>query len=65
MTENVLNEYGELPIVYAGGVMCNSIIRESLSGEFNCYFAKPEFSSDNAAGAAILAYEKEKINGCR
>ena len=65
MTENILNEYGELPIVYAGGVMCNSIIRESLSAKFNCYFAKPEFSSDNAAGAAILAYEKEKINGCR
>lgn len=65
MTENILNAYGNLPIVYAGGVMCNSIIRKSLSEKYNCYFAQPEYSSDNAAGAAILAYVKEKNNGCR
>ncbi len=60
MSADILEKYGDLPIVYAGGVMCNSIIRQRLSKKYNCFFAKPEFSSDNAAGVAVLAYLKEK-----
>ncbi len=54
MTDFVCEEYGNLPIVYAGGVMSNSIIKSRLCGE-NRYFAQPQFSSDNASGVAILA----------
>ncbi len=64
MSADILEKYGDLPIVYAGGVMCNSIMRQNLSKKYNCSFAKPEFSSDNAAGVAVLAYLKEKQNGC-
>ncbi len=56
MTESALSRAGELPVIYAGGVMSNSIIRSRLQAKFNCYFAQPEFSCDNAAGTAILAY---------
>lgn len=58
MTERLLQKHGMLPVVYAGGVMSNSIIRNNLSRRFKCFFAPPEYSSDNAAGVAVLAYEK-------
>ena len=58
MARNILEEYGSLPILFAGGVMSNSIIRERFSKDFGAYFATPEFSADNAAGTAYLAYLK-------
>lgn len=48
-------KYGEIPILYAGGVMSNSIIKRRLASEKDRYFAEPKFSSDNAAGIALLA----------
>ena len=63
LTENALEKYGKLPVIYAGGVMSNSLIRQKLAGKYGAYFAKPEFSCDNAAGIALLAareYEKNK-----
>lgn len=55
MTEGVLREYGEKPVVYAGGVMANSIIRQEFKARFGGCFAEPAYSSDNSAGLAILA----------
>lgn len=55
MTEYSINEYGKFPLVFAGGVMSNSIIREKIQSRFGASFAQPEFSCDNAAGVAILA----------
>lgn len=62
MTDKTLEEYGNLPILYSGGVMSNSLIKERLTKKYGGLFATPEFSSDNAAGVAILTYLKEKIN---
>ncbi len=61
MVKNIFSEYGELPLVFAGGVMSNSIIREIITSRFLAFFAEPEFSCDNAAGIAVLTklnYEK-------
>ena len=55
MTEYALENYGNLPLVFAGGVMSNSIIKEKLQRRFGASFAEPEFSCDNAAGVALLA----------
>ena len=63
MTEYALEKYGNLPLVYAGGVMSNSIIRKRITDKFNAYFAEPDFSCDNAAGTAILAAMKGAENG--
>ena len=60
MTEIILNDFGQLPIVYAGGVMSNSIIKKYMTEKYDCSFAEPEFSSDNAVGVAVLAALKEK-----
>lgn len=63
MTELIIKKYGNLPLVYAGGVMSNSFIKSNILNKFdNAYFAKPEFSCDNAAGIAIYAYLKDKQN---
>ncbi len=63
MTEYALEKYGDLPLVYAGGVMSNSIIRNRIESKFNAVFAKPDFSCDNAAGTAVLAAVKGAANG--
>ena len=54
MAEEALAENGDLPLVFSGGVMSNSILKEHLSRRFSCSFGTPEFSADNAAGTAIL-----------
>lgn len=54
MTAELIKQYGKLPLVFAGGVMSNSIIRAALTEKYGAYFAAPEFSSDNAAGIAVL-----------
>ena len=59
MTEKLLEQYGDLPVVYAGGVMSNSIIQKNLKSKNNCVFSKPEYSCDNSAGIAYLAYRKD------
>ena len=55
MTRAYISAYGDTPVVYAGGVMRNSMIRKRLAEEFNAYFATPDTSSDNAVGVASLA----------
>ena len=58
VTDKLLLEYGDLPLIYAGGVMSNSIIRKTFESEYNAHFAEPEFSCDNAAGTAYLTLRK-------
>ena len=60
MTAYLLGQYGNLPLVYSGGVMSNSIIREKISRKFPAHFASAEFSCDNAAGVAIIGFLKNK-----
>lgn len=60
MTEMLLGTYGELPLVYAGGVMSNSLLKEALTKQFGGRFAPPQFSADNAAGIATLCRIKEQ-----
>lgn len=60
MTDRIIKEYGELPLVYAGGVMSNTLIKGKIKDKFNAYFAQPQFSCDNACGVAIYAYLKDR-----
>ena len=54
LSKNLREIYPDLPILYAGGVMSNSIIKNMLSPLGNVCFAQPAFSADNAAGTALL-----------
>ncbi len=60
MTETLLAAYGDLPLLYAGGVMSNSLLREHLTARFGGSFAPPAFSADNAAGIAVLCRLREE-----
>lgn len=51
----ILSKYGNLPLLFSGGVMSNSIIRNDFTDRYNAYFAEPQYSSDNACGIAILS----------
>ncbi len=53
LTEEASIKYPSLPIIYSGGVMSCSLIRERLEGR-DRYFSDPAFSVDNAAGIAYL-----------
>lgn len=55
MTLSLLEKYPGHPLVYSGGVMSNTLIRQRFKDEFGAVFAAPGFSSDNAAGIAVLA----------
>ena len=61
MTEDALAKYPGLPVVFAGGVMSDCIIRESLSKRFDSIFAEPALSSDNACGIAVFAAIKDGL----
>lgn len=60
MTQGIIKKYGELPLVYAGGVMSNTLIKQQLRKKYNAHFADPQFSCDNAAGIAIYGYIKSR-----
>lgn len=59
MTKFALDIYGNMPIVYAGGVMSDKLIRDKLLQKFDAFFAEPDFSCDNAVGTAVFAAIKE------
>ena len=61
MSRYAREAHRSLPILYAGGVMRDNIIRDRLTGEMeNIYFAENELSSDNAVGTAYLGLEALK-----
>ena len=55
MTDNARESFGDLPVLYAGGVMSSRYIRRILAAKGS--FADPAYSSDNAAGIACLTAE--------
>lgn len=54
-TENALQLYPGLPLVFSGGVASNSMLRE-LTADLDPVFSEPQYSTDNAMGVAVLAH---------
>ena len=52
--------YGDIPVLYSGGVASNSLLRQLTPDGL---FAEPRYSTDNAMGSAILTYRTVKANG--
>ena len=57
MTEELLSKY-PMPVLFSGGVASNGRIRDVFNNKYKAHFANAEYSADNAAGAALLAYEE-------
>jgi len=60
ITEKAKEKYGNLPVLFSGGVASNSLLREYLPDGI---FAQPAFSTDNAMGTAILTYRAVMQHG--
>ena len=58
LCSNLLEAHPGLDVVFSGGVTSNRYIAAFLAGKYGASFAEPEFSSDNAAGTALLAYDR-------
>ncbi len=61
-TAAALEQYPGLPVVCSGGVACSSMLRQIMGERFSAYFAKPQYSSDNAYGTAILCHREHTKN---
>lgn len=59
MTKGAVEKYGDMPVIFAGGVMSDKLIRDMLSSVCEGYFAEPEYSCDNAVGVALFGAIKE------
>ena len=62
---DVIDKYGDMPVLFAGGVMSNKLMRGRLSSSFDAYFSDPEFSADNAAGVALLCRKTYNNENCK
>ena len=58
ITKQLTKKYGESPVLFAGGVMSNTYMREKLSANFDAHFSEPAYSADNAAGIALLCRKR-------
>ena len=57
-TQDALKQYPDMPVVFSGGVASNSVLRK-MCAQFQPVFAKPQFSTDNAMGIAVLTWLQE------
>lgn len=61
-TEQALLRYGELPVVFTGGVSSNTRLRMVMK-PLGAIFGSPQYSTDNAMGIAVLTYLAERNHG--
>ncbi|MBR5792633.1 MAG: DNA-binding protein [Ruminiclostridium sp.] len=57
-TRQALEQYPGLPVLCAGGVASNQLLRETMVKTSGAVFAEPRFSTDNAMGVAILTWRQ-------
>ena len=60
LTKALYDKYGQMTVLYAGGVMSNKIIRSSLESD-DRVFCEPVFSRDNACGVTIYSALKRGL----
>ena len=58
-SEQAIEKYPGLRIVFSGGVASNSMLREVLK-PLNPIFSPPQFATDNAMGVAVLTHRHQE-----
>ena len=61
-TRQALEQYPGLPVLCAGGVASNQLLRQTMVKTSGAVFAEPRFSTDNAMGVAILTWRQLHLN---
>lgn len=59
-TKQALERYPGLPVLCAGGVASNALLRRRMTQTCDAVFAPPRFSTDNAMGVAVLTWRKHQ-----
>lgn len=59
ITDGLLVKFPADSLIYSGGVMSNTLVRERFTAKYGAVFSAPGYSSDNAVGTAVLAALKE------
>ena len=54
-TKNARSQFGDLPVVFSGGVASNSMLRQYMQ-PLSPVFSQPQYSTDNAMGIAVLTW---------
>ena len=62
-TQQALVRYPGLPVLCAGGVASNQLLRQRMTKACGAVFAEPRFSTDNAMGVAILTWRIHSKEG--
>lgn len=63
VTDQVREQYPDIPVLCSGGVASNRLIRERLTQTADAVFAPSRYSTDNALGVAVLTYRALKGGG--
>ena len=58
-TEKARKEWGDLPVVFSGGVSSNRQLRRTMV-HLGAVFGEPRYSTDNAMGVAVLTHLAEE-----
>lgn len=58
-TENAIQKYPGVPVVFSGGVSSNRMLRKIMA-PVAPVFAEPRYSTDNALGTAVLTYRMQE-----
>lgn len=58
LTKNAVVRFPDLPLLFAGGVMSCRRMKDYFGKTYGAAFAEPAFSSDNAAGTALLCQRR-------
>ncbi|MBQ3355777.1 MAG: DNA-binding protein [Oscillospiraceae bacterium] len=61
-TRNALKAYPNCPVVFAGGVASNTMLREGCA-ELPAIFCPPQYATDNALGTAVLTWRMHHAAG--
>lgn len=59
-TQQALERFPGLPVVFSGGVASNCMLRQMLE-PLNPIFAQPQYSTDNAMGVAVLTHRAVEL----
>lgn len=54
LCRNLRERFPGEPVLFAGGVMSNNIIKDMIGRDGGIYYSEPAYSADNAAGIALL-----------
>lgn len=60
-TRQALEQYPGLPVLCAGGVASNQLMRERMTQHCGAVFAETRYSTDNAMGTAILTWRAHHL----